>query len=251
MNATLPADRPTTGFGATPPDAAEASSSRRSRMRQSRVLGALFLVGFLVYGTGSSLAASIVGHPHFLADVPPAQSVLALGAFLILLVTAVDVGKAVLIFPILQRHSVTTAVGYVATMIVEVVFLSIGALALFLIVPLAQHAHDPGAETIGATLVAVNAVAYQIGELTLGVGASFLCLLLLRTRLVPGWLAISGLVGYVFLAAGTVAELFGLHIGLYLTMPGFFFEVALPIWLFTKGFRAAVFAAPSAARAAI
>jgi hypothetical protein len=64
----------------------------------------------------------------------------------------------------------------------------------------------------------------------------FLCLLLFRTQLIPRWLAISGLIGYPILVAGTIAEIFGVHIGLYLTIPGFFFELVLPFWLFFKGF---------------
>jgi hypothetical protein len=50
-------------------------------------------------------------------------------------------------------------------------------------------------------------------------------------------LAISGLIGYPILVAGTIAEIFGIHIGLYLTIPGFFFELVLPFWLFFKGFQ--------------
>jgi Domain of unknown function (DUF4386) len=208
-----------------------------SRMTQSRVIGALFLAGFLVYGVGFSLVSSLVGGSNFLSTIAAHQSLLALGAFLMLLNTPVDVGKAVLFFPILEKHSKRTALAYLATMIVEVVFLSIGVLALLMIVPLAQHAGDAGAKTLGSILVQLNGMSYQIGEMTLGVGATFLCLLLFRTRLVPRWLAISGLIGYPCLVAGTIAELFGVHIGLYLTMPGFFFELVLPAWLLIQGFQ--------------
>jgi hypothetical protein len=122
-------------------------------------------------------------------------------------------------------------------MIVEVVLLSIGVLALLLIVPLARHAGEAGAQTLGSILVQANGTAYQMGEMTLGVGAVFLCVLLFRTQLIPRWLAISGLIGYPFLVAGTIAEIFGIHIGLYFTIPGFFFELVLPFWLFFKGFQ--------------
>ena len=208
-----------------------------SRMTQSRLIGALFLAGFLVYGVGFSLVSSLVGGSNFLSTIAAHQSLLALGAFLMLLNTPVDVGKAVLFFPILEKHGKRTALAYLATMIVEVVFLSVGVLALLMIVPLAQHAGDAGAKTLGSILVQSNAMAYQMGEMTLGVGATFLCLLLFRTRLIPRWLAISGLIGYPILVAGTIAEVFGIHIGLYLTIPGFFFELVLPVWLLTKGFQ--------------
>jgi hypothetical protein len=208
-----------------------------SRMTYSRLIGALFLLGFLFYGVGSGVATSLVGGSNFLSTIAASQTILVLGAFLMLLNTGVDVAKGVLFFPILERHSKRTALAYLATMIVEVVLLSIGVLALLLIVPLARHAAAAGAQTLGSILVQANATAYQMGEMTLGVGAVFLCVLLLRTQLIPRWLAISGLIGYPFLVAGTIAEIFGIHIGLYLTIPGFFFELVLPFWLFFKGFQ--------------
>src|SRR5207245_2932255 len=136
-----------------------------------------------------------------------------------------------------EKHSKRTALAYLATMIVEVVLLSIGVLALLVIVPLARHAGEAGAQTLGSILVQTNATAYQMGEMALGVGAIFLCLLLFRTQLVPRWLAISGLIGYPILVVGTVAEIFAIHIGLYLTILVIFFELALPFWLFFKGFQ--------------
>jgi hypothetical protein len=206
-------------------------------MRQSRIIGALFLAGFLLYGSGSSLVTALVGGPGFLTRIASVGTLIALGAFLMLLNTAVDLTKAVLFFPILERHSKPTALTYFATLIVQVVFMTLGALAILLLVPLAQHAGDPGARTVGMTLVQLNLMAYQIGQMTLGVGATFLCVVLFRAGLVPRWIALSGLIGYPFHVLGTVAEVFGVHIGLYLTMPGFFFELALPVWLLIKGFR--------------
>ena len=216
----------------------------RSRKMHSRLIGALFLVGFLTYGVGSGLVTSLVGGSNFLSTIAASQTILVIGALLMFLNTGVDVAKGVLFFPILEKHSKRTALAYLATMIVEVVLLAIGALALLLIVPLAKHAGEAGAQTLGTILVQTNATAYQMGEMTLGVGAVFLCLLLFRTQLVPRWLAISGLIGYPVLVAGTIAEIFGIHIGLYLTIPGFFFELVLPFWLFFKGFQPEAYQGP-------
>lgn len=213
------------------------SVSTGSRMTYSRLIGALFLAGFLVYGVGDVLVTSVTGAPGFLSTISAHQTVLVLGAFLMLLNAPVDVAKAVLFFPILEKHGKRTALAYLATMIVEVVFLSLGALCLLMIVPLGQHAGEGWAKGLGSLLVQSNTMAYQIGEAVLGFGALFLCALLFRTRLIPRWLAISGLIGYAFLMAGQIAEIFGVHVGLYLTIPGFFFELALPLWLFFKGFQ--------------
>jgi hypothetical protein len=212
------------------------------RMTVSRVIGALFLCGFLLYGVGSVLVTSVTGGSTFLSMISAHKTILILGAFLILLNTPVDVAKAVLFFPILEQHGKRTALGYLATMIVEVVFLGLGALALLMIIPLSQHAGESWTQGIGSLAVQSNAMAYQIGEAALGFGALFLCALLLRSRLIPGWLAIAGVIGYVCLLAGSIVEILGIHIGLIaglppLTIPGFFFELVLPFWLIIKGFQ--------------
>ena len=80
-------------------------------------------------------------------------------------------------------------------------------------------------------------MAYQIGEMALGFGAIFLCTLLFRTLLIPRFLAGWGLIGYATLIAGAIAEIFGIHISLILSIPGGLFEVALGLWLIVKGFQ--------------
>src|SRR5437899_1623593 len=193
---------------------------RDSRMTYSRVIGALFLLGFLSYGIGSGLATSLVGGSNFLSTIAASQTVLVIGAFLMFLNTGVDLGKAVLFFPILERHSKRTALAYLATMIVEVILLDLGVLALLLIVPLAKHAGEAGAQTLGSILVQTNFTPYQMGEMTLGVCPVVRCAILFRTRLIPRWLAISGLIGYPILAAGTIAEIFGIISGSISRFPG-------------------------------
>ena len=222
-----------------------------SRMTYSRLIGALFLVGFLFYGVGAALVTSVTGAPDFLSTITAHQTTLVIGAFLMLLNTVVDVGKGVLFFPILENHGKRSALAYLAFIIVQVVMLDIGVLALLLIVPLGQQAIDAGqasaawAQGLGSLLTQWNTMAYSIGEATLGVGGLFLCSLLFRTRLVPRFLAVGGLIGYVSLIVGMIAEIFGIHTSLMLSVPGIFFEVGLPVWLFSKGFQPAVYSGRS------
>ena len=83
-----------------------------SRMTYSRLIGALFLLGFLFYGVGSGLVTSLVGGSNFLATILASQTILVIGAFLMFLNTGVDVAKGVLFFPILEKHSKRTALAY-------------------------------------------------------------------------------------------------------------------------------------------
>jgi hypothetical protein len=160
------------------------------RMTYSRLIGALFIAGFVVYGAGFGLTSSVLGAPDFLSTISAHQSTLVLGAFLMLLVAPVDVGKAVLFLPIVENHGKRTALAYLAAMIVEVVLMTFGALCLLMLVPLGQSAVGAGvAQALGSLLTETNTMAYQISQMSLGLGALFLCLLLFRTRLVPQWLA--------------------------------------------------------------
>ena len=212
-----------------------------SRMWTSRLIAALFLAGFLLYGTGSILVNSVVDSPDFLAGVGSMQTTLALGAFLMIATAAVDIGKAVIFFPVLERHGKRTAVAYLATMIFEMALMTVGVLALLMIIPLAEQAatgelDGDTAQALGSLAVDANETAYQIGQLSLAFGALFLAALLFRSRLVPRWLAALGLVGYATHMVGAAAEIFGVPIGLVLLIPGAIFELALPAWLLTKGF---------------
>ena len=225
-------------------------NSPGSRMTYSRLIGALFLLGFLFYGVGAALVTSVTGAPDFLSTISAHQTTLVIGAFLMLLnTTVVEVGKGVLFFPILENHGKRSALAYLAFMVVEVVMLDIGVVGLLMIAPLGQLAVDAGqatapwAQALVSLLTQWNNMAYSIGEATLGVGGLFLCLLLFRSRLIPRFLAVGGFLGYVSLVVGMVAEIFGIHIGLMLSFPGIFFEVGLPVWLFIKGFQPAAYAA--------
>ena len=214
-----------------------------SRMTSSRLIGTLFLAGFLSYGVGNALVTTVTGAPGFLSTVSAHQTALVLGAFLMLLNSVVDIGKGVLFFPILEKHGKRTALAYLAAMIVEVVLLAVGVLAILMIPFLAQQGVDAGqasvgwAKALGSLAVQWNTMAYQIAEMSLGIGGVFLCSLLYRTRLIPRLLAGWGVIGYAILMAGFIAEIFGIHIGLIFSIPGGLFELALGIWLLIKGFQ--------------
>jgi hypothetical protein len=47
-------------------------------------------------------------------------------------------------------------------------------------------------------------------------------------------------VGYAIHLTGGIAEIFGVHVGLMLSVPGGLFEVALGFWLIAKGFNSVI-----------
>jgi hypothetical protein len=215
------------------PKSTEAIGARRV---YARWIGALFLLGFASYGTGFGLVTSVLGVPDFLSTVSTHRTTLVLGALLMLSNSAVDVGKGVLFFRIVENHGKRTALAYLAAMIVEVVLLAAGVLSLLLIVPLGQYAGADWAKGAGSLLTQSNTVAYQLAMMSLAVGNVFLWSLATRIRLIPRWLSVWGVLGYGIFMVGAIAEIFGVHIGLMCTIAGGLFEVMLGFWLLIKGF---------------
>ncbi len=166
------------GMGRRRPSHDAAAPARTmSRMWSSRLIGVLFLVGFLTYGIGSILVTSVVEGPDFLAGVEAERTTLAFGAFLMVATTAVDIGKAVFFYPVLAPHGIRTAVAYLATMVFEMAMMTVGVLALLMILPLADRvaAGEQSAESaqaLASLAVDANETAYQIGQLSLPSAAS-------------------------------------------------------------------------------
>ena len=183
---------------------------------------------------------SVTGAPDFLSTISAHQTILVIGAFLMLLNTAVDVGKGVLFFPILEKHGKRTALGYLAAMIVEVVLLDVGVLALLMIVPLgSRHGIGAGvAKRSGRSRSSRTPWPIRSREMSLAVGCIFLCVLLFRTRLVPRWLSISGLIGYPVLMVGAIAEIFGIHIGAHAHDPRYVLRTGAAVLALQQGFPA-------------
>jgi hypothetical protein len=226
----------------SPAETAPRPASTGSRMGYSRLIGALFLAAFAFYGGGFGLVTSVVGARDFLLTLSAHQTTLVLGAFLMLLNSVVVVGLGALFFPIIESHGKRTAVAYLASRIVEAILLAIGVLCLLMLIPLSTYAVAIGsasaawATAIGSLLTRANSMAFQIGMMSLGLASLFLCALLFRTRLIPRFLAVWGCIGYALFLAGAIAEIFGMTIGVMLSIPGGLFELAVGFWLLVKGF---------------
>ena len=207
--------------------------------RYSRIFGALFIGGFLVYGIGFGLVSSVTTAPDFLSALAANSTVLVVGAFLMLLNTALDIGKGVLFFPIAERRGKRTGLVYLAAITAQVVLLDLGVLFLLMLVPLSHvtGATDSWATGLGSLLTQANTLAYELGQGTLAFGALFMTWFLVRTRLVPRTLALWGVVGYAIHLTGAIAEIFGLHVSLLLSIPAGLFEVTFGVLLIAKGFR--------------
>jgi hypothetical protein len=218
---------PASNHSTSPPVVGPDSSVRRT----ARIVGGLFLAGYLAYGVGSLIAKGVVSS----ADRSGSSALFVTGAALMLLNSAFVIGIGVLMFPILRAHNKAIAAGYLGTRIFEGVVLAIGLVSLVVV-------------TGSAAAIQANAVFYNVAEAGLGVGSLFFCALLFRTGLVPRFLAVWGFIGYACFAGGNLLELFGVAgAALVGAIPGGLFELTFGIWLIAKGFSSASAPEPSSA----
>jgi hypothetical protein len=144
--------------------------------------------------------------------------------------------------PILKLFNKTLSYGYLSAVITASVLLVVGAIFLLLLLPLNDEYVKLGAtgtsnfETIGFILKRGGYFSYQIGVTIWGFGGLLLCSLLYQSKLVPQFLTIWGLIGYIVFISGTIFELFEYNVGVILSIPGGLFEISLSIWLIIKGF---------------
>ena len=218
----------------------------------ARVVGMVYLAGFVVGIGGEGLFQSILGAPNYLSTVSANSTMIAIGAILWLMAVVGDVAHGVLMFPILKQHNERIAVGYLAARIVDAIFIAIMVLFILIQIPLGSEYVKAAApdtfylQALGTLLTQAKLYAYEIGMLTLGLSGLMLCYTLYRATLVPRWLAVWGLLGYAIILCGMVSAILGSGLGDLSSLPGGLWEVFVGVWLIVKGFNSSAIASESA-----
>jgi hypothetical protein len=210
----------------------------------ARVVGAMYIAGFVVGIVGFMLIQSVIGAPNSLSAVSTSSMTLAFAAILWLMAVVGDAAHGVLMFPVLKPHSERIAVGYLAFRIMDAVFIAIMVLFVLFQIPLggaylnAAAADAPALQALSTVFAQAQLYAYEIGMITLGISGLMLCSTLYRAKLLPRWLAIWGLAGYAIILVGMVSAIMGSGLGDLSSYPGGLWEMFVGVWLIVKGFNA-------------
>jgi hypothetical protein len=208
-----------------------------------------------------TFAASIPAAFYFITPVlddpgyivgPGADTRVTFGALLDVVNALACIGTAVVLYPVVKRQSQVLALGFVTTRLLEAAIIIPGVMALLSVVTLRRGfaagtdglaGADPDVlVTVGAALVAFRDWSFFFGPGMAIANAFLLGTLMYRSRLVPRWIPVMGLVGAPLLLAGKTATMFGLieefSVWSSLSLPGiFFWELSLGIYLMVRGFR--------------
>ena len=173
------------------------SSTRKTAL----IAGALFVITFLTSIPAALLLYTpVLDHTNYIVGAG-ADTRIALGALLEVLLIIANVGSAVVLFPVLKRQHEGLALGYVTARIIESTFIAIGIVSLLAVVTLRKDIGAAGGTgplvTVGRSLVAIHDWTFLLGPgFIVGVGNGLILgYLMYRSGLVPRRAAWLGLIG--------------------------------------------------------
>jgi hypothetical protein len=221
----------------------------REHRATATTAGILYIIG-TVAGILSKFVATV---PVRNADDPLAYAAdhsgtVATGALLVLVMGLALALVAVVLFPVLRQVDEVLATGYLIIRgAIETTTYVIVAIAFLLLAPLAETmAAGPGtASPAGVrlgTLVIDSDGASVVLSLVFCLGAALFYVLLFRSRIVPRWITVWGLVGIPLYVAAYLLALYG-AVGInsaevnLLCLPLAVQEMVLAVWMIARGFR--------------
>ena len=158
------------------------------------------------------------------------------------------VGTAVALYPVVKRHGEGLAIGYVGLRTLEAAVIVAGVVALLAVVTLRQS--GAATQPVAEGLVAVRDWTFLVGPgLVCGTNTVVLAALMYRSRLVPRFIAVLGLVGGPLVASWNLMAMFGVSdlvsaVAVLFVAPVFAWEICLAVHLIAKGFRPVAVPAP-------
>jgi hypothetical protein len=171
-----------------------------------------------------------------------------------LLVLAMGLSLAfipVVLFPVLRRVDEVLAIGYLIVRgAVETACYAVIAIGWLMIAPVGEvmsagpGTASPAGVRLGSLMIDSDATGAVVQTLVFCLGAVLFYVLLYRSRIVPRWIALWGLVAIPFYAAADVLAAYAVidvdsTVQSLLFAPIFVQEMVLAAWMIARGFRPA------------
>jgi hypothetical protein len=190
----------------------------------------------------------------YLASIAANPNQIIVAALFVLLMGLALAFVPVVIYPVLTRHSEVLALGYVVFRGALETALYIGMtiswlvlIALSLEYVKAGAADATGYQTLGTILLAGHEMMTTMLIIIFSLGALMLYTVFYRSRLIPRWLSIWGVVAILVHLSTAFLIVFRLvtseaAIVAVINLPIFLQEMVMAVWLIAKGFNPVAFA---------
>jgi hypothetical protein len=214
------------------------------RRKTALAAGVFYLLTFVSIPTLTLYGP--IHEPNYLLGAGNDNAVV-LGGISEIVVALCGIATAVVLYPVFKKQNERLALGLVASRILEASTMFAGVAFLLAVVTLHQKGAGADALPVSQAFVALYDRIFMVGQSFIpAINDLLLGVLLYKSRLVPRFLSLIGIVGGLPLLAGYVALLFG-AIERTSPMAGLsailvaVFEFSLGIYLVVKGFKASPF----------
>ena len=220
-------------------------------------INAVMAGGLYFLGTAFGIASAVVGGEVISSSVtskPIDQDLLEVvaadaaritgGSFLILMMGISLVAMTVFLYPIFRKDSEELATGMLLFRgALEGTYYLISALGFLTLVLVGNEYVATGSnatalQSIGKVFYQLQSVIGPVGTMMFLIGTTCLYVSFYRTKLIPHWLTVWGLIGTVPYMAYALLHFFNMDngIGIYLQMVLAPQELVMGLWLVIKGF---------------
>ncbi len=214
-----------------------------SNRKTSIIVGVLFILATAAPMVSIVFIGSVYD-ADYLTAVSANENQVLIGVLLLLAMTAAIVSIPIMMFPILKKHNEELALGYVGARIFEGFFSAVNVINILSLLSLSREFVNAGApvashfQTSGALLLAQFDWCSILLDFPFTLSVLVLNYLLYKSRLVPRWLSVLGLIGGALWLATTPFRMFGLfppslEIFALIIMVQ---EMVFAAWLIVKGF---------------
>jgi hypothetical protein len=227
-----------------------------SYRNNAKVAGVLFII----YTGGDLLTFLFLGPvtaPNYLVSVSENRGLVGTGALLLFIGGACASGIAISLYPVLKKFNEGLALGAVGFRISEGVLRFVSVCGLLSLITLSQQFVKAGApdssyfQTLGVLVYAGYRWVGNVGSLlAFSIGALLYYIIFYRTKLVPRWISVWGLVCGILTTLSCVLATVGLITPfgteqVVMSLPMLPQEMVLAAWLIAKGFNPSVIASKS------
>jgi len=213
------------------------------------MVGVLFIIGTMAGILSVIVVTPIINASDYLIKISENKNMVILGVLLVLTMGISLSMMVVVLYPVIKKYNEALALGAVIFRgVLELVsYLGI-AVSWLLLITLSQEFVSSGIPTASnfplmGTMLLDGGL--QIGSTGLGavffsVGAFIIYYIFYKTKLIPRWLSIWGLIGGVLYIANPILIMFGFDFG-FLVIPLAVQEMIMAVWLIVKGFNSFAF----------
>jgi amino acid permease len=231
---------------------------RGTNRTNAAVAGVLFIIGTVSGVLMFPVLGNLLTAPDHLTAIATYEGRMIAATLLKFIMGVACAGIGLALYPILRTYNEGLAIGSVGFRVIEGMVDIVGALALVALLALSQEFVKAGAP--GSSYFQTADVLIKTGTdwltnwamlVTWCIGALMYYSVFYRSRLVPRWLTVWGLVGITLTLIGAVLVLFHLipifgTVQMGLNLPIAVQEMVLAVWLIAKGFNPrAVASAPA------